>query len=180
VTMPVCNTLLFQYERCCQDWRHHDAIVWEMPLAAISANAVIVWAARGVPRAGTRLGLRDCGRRVRSASLGLQKQVAYAVQINRRIREIEDELGLPRVTFQSGRAARQHHDGMDAPYGRLRQSGTRTGDRDVADSASSWRAPRLHDHEVRTSLRHAHSDGTAAEKLRQALRRIQPRPARGL
>ena len=37
--------LLAQYARCCADWRHHDAIVWEMPLATVTANAIIVWAA---------------------------------------------------------------------------------------------------------------------------------------
>ena len=36
---------LYQYERCCDDWRHRDAIIWEMPMAAVTADAVIVWAA---------------------------------------------------------------------------------------------------------------------------------------
>jgi hypothetical protein len=35
-------------------------------------------------------------------SLGLRKQVSYARQIGQRIRELEDEFGMPRVTVQVG------------------------------------------------------------------------------
>jgi hypothetical protein len=98
------QALLYQYERCCDDWRHHDAIIWEMPLAAVTANAVIVWAAAGGGHAW-HLALAWCiaGFVVGVMSLGLQKQLAYAKQIQARIRDIEQDFGLPRVTKQVGR-----------------------------------------------------------------------------
>jgi hypothetical protein len=96
--------LFVQYERCCDDWRHHDAIIWEMPLAAVTANAVIVWAATSGGRPWQMaLAWAIAAVVVAVASLGLTKQVAYSRQIQQRIREIEDELGLPRVTSQHGR-----------------------------------------------------------------------------
>jgi hypothetical protein len=95
---------LYQYERCCDDWRHHDAIIWEMPLAAVTANAVIVWAATSAGHAWhLALAWGIAGVVVGVMSLGLKKQLAYASQIQKRIREIEAEFGLPKVTRQVGR-----------------------------------------------------------------------------
>jgi hypothetical protein len=97
------RVLLYQYERCCDDWRHHDAIIWEMPVATLTANAVIVWAATAGSRAwelSMAWGLAAVICLV--MSLGLRKQVLYARQIGRRIREIEDEFGMPQVTSQVG------------------------------------------------------------------------------
>ena len=95
--------LLYQYERCCDDWRHHDAIIWEMPVATLSANAVIVWAAT----AGQKTWELTMAWTIAAIislimSLGLRKQVSYARQIGQRIRELEDEFGMPRVTVQVG------------------------------------------------------------------------------
>jgi hypothetical protein len=95
--------LLYQYERCCDDWRHHDAIIWEMPVATLSANAVIVWAAT----AGQKTWELTMAWTIAAVislimSLGLRKQVSYARQIGQRIRELEDEFGIPRVTVQVG------------------------------------------------------------------------------
>jgi hypothetical protein len=102
--------VLYQYERCCDDWRHHDAIIWEMPLAAISANAVIVWAASAAGHAwhlAFAWGL--AGLVVGVSSLGLTKQFEYARQIQTRIREVEEEFALPKVTQQVGRAGLVSH-----------------------------------------------------------------------
>ena len=99
-----CQVMLYQYERCCDDWRHHDAIIWEMPLAAVTANAVIVWAATSGGHAwGLALAWGIAGFVVGVMSLGLKKQLAYAKQIQTRIREIESEFGLPKVTRQVGK-----------------------------------------------------------------------------
>jgi len=99
-----CEALLYQYDRCCDDWRHHDAIIWEMPLAAVTANAVIIWAANsGEGRWQIALAWAISAFVVGVMSFGLKKQVGYARQIQVRIREIEDEFGLPRVTHQVGR-----------------------------------------------------------------------------
>jgi len=99
-----CEALLYQYDRCCDDWRHHDAIIWEMPLAAVTANAVIIWAANsGEGRWQIALAWAISAFVVGVMSMGLRKQVGYARQIQKRIREIEDEFGLPRVTQQVGR-----------------------------------------------------------------------------
>lgn len=99
-----CQVMLYQYERCCDDWRHHDAIIWEMPLAAVTANAVIVWAAASGGHAwGLALAWGIAGFVVGVMSLGLAKQLAYAKQIQTRIREIESEFGLPKVTRQVGK-----------------------------------------------------------------------------
>ncbi len=96
---------LYQYERCCDDWRHHDAIIWELPVASITANAVIVWAAASAGHAWhLALAWGIAGLVVAIMSLGLQKQLAYAAQIQTRIRAIEREFGLPKVTSQVGRA----------------------------------------------------------------------------
>jgi hypothetical protein len=97
------HLLLYQYERCCDDWRHHDAIIWEMPVATLTANAVIVWAATAHSQAWV-MSMAWAIAAVMSfvMSLGLRKQVHYARQIGRRIREIEDEFQLPRVTTQVG------------------------------------------------------------------------------
>ena len=96
--------LLAQYARCCADWRHHDAIVWEMPLATVTANAIIVWAAFA---GGHRwlLVIAWAGSAVAAAcmALGLRKQMRYAHQVLARIREIETELDLPAVTRPVGR-----------------------------------------------------------------------------
>ena len=98
------EAVLYQYDRCCDDWRHHDAIIWEMPLAAVTANAVIVWAARSAEtRWQMALAWAISAFVVGVMSLGLCKQVAYAHQIQARIREIEAEFGLPRVTTPVGR-----------------------------------------------------------------------------
>jgi hypothetical protein len=95
---------LYQYERCCDDWRHHDAIIWELPVAAITANAVIVWAAASAGHAWhLALAWGIAGLVVGIMSLGLGKQLAYAGQIQERIRQIELEFGLPKVTRQVGR-----------------------------------------------------------------------------
>jgi hypothetical protein len=95
---------LYQYERCCDDWRHHDAIIWELPLAAVTANAVIVWAAASAGHAWhLALAWGIAGVVVGVMSLGLRKQLAYAGQIQERIRQIELEFGLPKVTRQVGR-----------------------------------------------------------------------------
>jgi hypothetical protein len=102
---PHRAAVLYQYERCCDDWRHHDAIIWEMPLAAISANAVIVWAASAAGHAWhLAFAWALAGLVVGVSSLGLQKQVEYARQIQARIREVEREYGLPKVTQQVGRS----------------------------------------------------------------------------
>jgi hypothetical protein len=99
-----CEALLYQYDRCCDDWRHHDAIIWEMPLAAVTANAVIVWAAAsGHRRWQLTMAWAIAALVVGVMSMGLQKQLGYAKQIQRRIREIENEFGLPVVTVQVGR-----------------------------------------------------------------------------
>jgi hypothetical protein len=98
------TALLYQYERCCDDWRHHDAIIWEMPLAAVTANAVIVWAAASGGHAWQlALAWAIAAFVVGVMAMGLQKQIAYAKQIQTRIRDIEDEFGLPKVTRQVGR-----------------------------------------------------------------------------
>ena len=98
------EAVLYQYDRCCDDWRHHDAIIWEMPLAAVTANAVIIWAANsGEGRWQIALAWAISAFVVGVMSLGLEKQVGYARQIQVRIREIEDEFGLPKVTAQVGR-----------------------------------------------------------------------------
>lgn len=95
---------LYQYERCCDDWRHHDAIIWEMPMAAVTANAVIVWAAASAGHAWhLALAWAIAGAVVGVMSLGLSKQLAYAGQIQVRIRAIEEEFGLPKVTRRVGR-----------------------------------------------------------------------------
>jgi hypothetical protein len=95
---------LYQYERCCDDWRHHDAIIWELPVAAVTANAVIVWAATSAGHAWhLALAWGIAALVVGIMSMGLQKQLAYAGQIQARIREIEVEFGLPKVTRQVGR-----------------------------------------------------------------------------
>lgn len=100
-----CEALLYQYDRCCDDWRHHDAIIWEMPLAAVTANAVIVWAAAsGHRRWQLTMAWAIAAIVVAVMSMGLQKQLGYAKQIQRRIRAIESEFGLPVVTSQVGRA----------------------------------------------------------------------------
>ena len=100
-----CEALLYQYDRCCDDWRHHDAIIWEMPLAAVTANAVIVWAAAsGHRRWQLTMAWAIAAIVVAVMSMGLQKQLGYAKQIQRRIRAIENEFGLPVVTSQVGRA----------------------------------------------------------------------------
>lgn len=71
------QALLYQYERCCDDWRHHDAIIWEMPLAAVTANAVIVWAASsGGHSWHLALAWAIAGFVVGVMSMGLQKQIA--------------------------------------------------------------------------------------------------------
>jgi len=95
--------LLYQYERCCDDWRHHDGIIWEMPLATLTANAVIVWAATAHSRPWV-MAMAWTIAAIMSfvMSLGLRKQVLYARQIGHRIRAIEDEFGMPRVTNQVG------------------------------------------------------------------------------
>lgn len=95
--------LLYQYERCCDDWRHHDAIIWEMPVATLTANAVIVWAATAGQKSW-ELTMAWAIAAIISfiMSLGLRKQVRYARQIGQRIRELEDEFGMPRVTVQVG------------------------------------------------------------------------------
>ncbi len=96
---------LYQYERCCDDWRHHDAIIWELPLAAVTANAVIVWAAASAGHAwhlSLAWGIAAFVAGV--MSLGLSKQLAYARQIQTRIRAIELDFGLPKVTTQVGRS----------------------------------------------------------------------------
>jgi hypothetical protein len=95
--------LLYQYERCCDDWRHHDAIIWEMPVATLTANAVIVWAATAGQKTW-ELTMAWIIAAIISLimSLGLRKQVSYARQIGQRIRELEDEFGMPRVTVQVG------------------------------------------------------------------------------
>jgi hypothetical protein len=95
--------LLYQYERCCDDWRHHDAIIWEMPVATLTANAVIVWAATAGQKTW-ELTMAWVIAAIVSLimSLGLRKQVSYARQIGQRIRELEDEFGMPRVTVQVG------------------------------------------------------------------------------
>jgi hypothetical protein len=95
--------LLYQYERCCDDWRHHDAIIWEMPIATLTANAVIVWAATAHSRPWV-MTMAWAIAAVMSfvMSLGLRKQVLYARQIGQRIRAIEDEFAMPRVTTQVG------------------------------------------------------------------------------
>jgi hypothetical protein len=99
-----CEALLYQYDRCCDDWRHHDAIIWEMPLAAVTANAVIVWAAAsGHRRWQLTMAWAIAAIVVAVMSMGLQKQLGYAKQIQRRIRVIEEEFGLPAVTSQVGR-----------------------------------------------------------------------------
>jgi hypothetical protein len=95
--------LLYQYERCCDDWRHHDAIIWEMPVATLTASAVIVWAAT----AGSETWVLSMAWGLAAVicavmSMGLRKQVQYARQISKRIREIEDEFQMPRVTAQVG------------------------------------------------------------------------------
>jgi len=99
------QALLRQYDRCCDDWRHHDGIIWEMPLAAVTANAVIVWAATGGGGHTWHLALAwgIGGFVVGVMSMGLSKQLVYTRQIQRRIRDIEKELGLPKVTTQVGR-----------------------------------------------------------------------------
>ena len=98
------QALLYQYERCCDDWRHHDAIIWEMPLAAVTANAVIVWAAASGGHAWQlALAWAIAGFVVGVMSLGLKKQLAYAKQIQTRIRNIEQDFGLPKVTSQVGK-----------------------------------------------------------------------------
>lgn len=97
------RVLLYQYERCCDDWRHHDAIIWEMPVATLSANAVLVWAATagsGAWELSVAWGLAAVMCFI--MSLGLRKQVLYARQIGQRIRDIEDEFQMPRVTRQVG------------------------------------------------------------------------------
>jgi hypothetical protein len=95
--------LLYQYERCCDDWRHHDAIIWEMPIATLSANAVIVWAATAGQKTWELTMAWVIAAIVSMImSLGLRKQVSYARQIGQRIRELEDEFGMPRVTVQVG------------------------------------------------------------------------------
>ena len=95
--------LLYQYERCCDDWRHHDAIIWEMPIATLSANAVIVWAATAGQKTWELTMAWVIAAIVSMImSLGLRKQVSYARQIGQRIRELEDEFGIPRVTVQVG------------------------------------------------------------------------------
>ena len=95
--------LLYQYERCCDDWRHHDAIIWEMPIATLTANAVIVWAATAHSQAWV-MSMAWTIAAIMSfvMSLGLRKQVLYARQIGQRIRAIEDEFDMPRVTTQVG------------------------------------------------------------------------------
>jgi hypothetical protein len=104
ITVSRGQALLYQYERCCDDWRHHDGIIWEMPLAAVTANAVIVWAATSGGHAWhLALAWAIAGFVVGVMAMGLKKQLAYTRQIQRRIREIEDELGLPKVTTQVGR-----------------------------------------------------------------------------
>jgi hypothetical protein len=98
------EAVLYQYDRCCDDWRHHDAIIWEMPLAAVTADAVIVWAAHSN---GSRLQLTAAwliaGLVVGVMAIGLRKQVGYARQIQVRIKEIEAQFGLPTVTHPVGR-----------------------------------------------------------------------------
>ena len=74
-----------------------------MPLATVSANALVVWAAW----TGNHAWLLTTAWAVSAfvcavMSLGLDKQRAYARQVQARIRAIEDELGLPAVTHQSG------------------------------------------------------------------------------
>jgi hypothetical protein len=95
--------LLYQYERCCDDWRHHDAIIWEIPVATLTANAVIVWAATAHSEPWVMTTAWAIAAVLTFVmSMGLRKQVLYARQIGRRIREIEDEFDLPRVTTQVG------------------------------------------------------------------------------
>jgi hypothetical protein len=98
------EALLYQYERCCDDWRHHDAIIWEMPLAAVTANAVIVWAATSAGHAWQlALAWGIAAFVVGVMSFGFKKQLAYAKQIQSRIQKIERSFGLPKVTSQVGR-----------------------------------------------------------------------------
>jgi len=107
--LPACSlerrdALLAQYRRCCDDWRHHDAIIWEMPLGTVTANALIVWAAF----TGDHVWLLVLAWVASAAvavimALGLKKQIGYARQVQARIREIEAELGLSPVTRQVGR-----------------------------------------------------------------------------
>jgi hypothetical protein len=98
------SATLYQYERCCDDWRHHDAIIWELPVASITANAVIVWAAASAGHAWhLALAWGIAGLVVGIMSMGLQKQLEYARQVQTRIRAIEREFGLPKVTAQVGR-----------------------------------------------------------------------------
>jgi hypothetical protein len=95
--------LLYQYERCCDDWRHHDAIIWEMPVATLTANAVIVWAATAHAQDWVMtMAWTIAAVMTYVMSLGLRKQVLYARQVSQRIRAIEDEFGMPRVTAQVG------------------------------------------------------------------------------
>ena len=82
-----CEALLYQYDRCCDDWRHHDAIIWEMPLAAVTANAVIIWAANsGEGRWQIALAWAISAFVVGVMTFGPKKQVGYARQIQVRIR----------------------------------------------------------------------------------------------
>ncbi len=98
------SSLLAQYARCCADWRHHDAIVWEMPLATVTANAIIIWAAF-TGNHSWLLVVAWAGSAAVAAcmALGLRKQMSYARQVLARIREIEAQLSLPAVTHPVGR-----------------------------------------------------------------------------
>jgi len=101
---PASAALLAQYARCCADWRHHDAIVWEMPLATVTANAIIVWAAFAGDHSWL-LAIAWGGSAAVAAcmALGLRKQMNYAHQVLARIREIETQFNLPAVTHPVGR-----------------------------------------------------------------------------
>ena len=72
-------------------------------MATLSANAVILWAATAGQKSW-ELTMAWATAAVISfvMSLGLRKQVLYARQIDQRIREPEDEFGMPRVTAQVG------------------------------------------------------------------------------
>ena len=101
---PANAALLAQYARCCADWRHHDAIVWEMPLATVTANAIIVWAAfAGGHRWLLVIAWAGSAAAAACMVLGLRKQMKYAHQVLARIREIETQLDLPAVTRPVGR-----------------------------------------------------------------------------
>ena len=73
-------------------------------MAAVTANAVIVWAAASGGRQWQlAMAWAIAGVVVAIMGMGLQKQLGYARQIQKRIKHIEREFGLPSVTVQVGR-----------------------------------------------------------------------------